>query len=470
MQNIDLTNSATTQIGWLRNGEITAVQLLQSYIDHYERTNPALNAIVSTDIKGAMAQAKEIDERRAKGEDIGALQGLPMTIKDSIDVDGLPAVCGDPKMVNRPKQTEDAYVVRCVKDADGIIWGKTNAPYMAGDIQTYNDVYGVTNNPHDVSRTPGGSSGGAAAALSSHMTPLEIGSDIGGSLRTPAHYCGIYTLKPTWGTIPLKGHVPPPPGVNVPDADLAVVGPMGRTITDIDMLFQLLAPDVATPKSVKQVKELKVAIYEDEFFTIGKEVKAAIDTFAEKLKGQGAEVTVDRPDIDGKTLMDVYVKILTPILTVDLPKKTRRMMKWMRPLSNLLAKKGEMSLHNTIKYAYHHQSSAQKAAARKERQELKDKCDIFFQEYDLLIAPVTAVPAIPHNNKGQLYGRKIAVDGQNISYMNLFQWIALATTCHLPSLVIPFGTSKDDLPIGIQIIAKEGEDRKLIEISKSLGL
>jgi len=463
---IDLTQSAITQIGWLKEGKVSSEQLLQTYIYQYKKVNPDINAIVATDIDAALEQAKAIDARRAKGESIGSLQGLPMTIKDVYDVDGMPAVCGHPPYVDRPKQTEDATVVSRVKAADGIIWGKTNTPEFAGDVQTFNKVYGTTNNPHDHSRTSGGSSGGSAAALASHMTSLEIGSDIGGSLRTPSHYCGLYTIKPTQYLIPLKGHVPPPPGSNFPEPDLAVAGPMARTIDDLDHLFKILAPDAAAPENVPALDKLEVAVYEEDFFTVGREVKSAIDEFCDGLKNKGASVVVDKPIKDGKHLMDIYSKLLVPIILPEVPPKMKRMFQWMKPISRILGRKGIMSIHNTIVYAQ--QSQSQKTTARAERDRMKKQCDAFFDKYDVLIAPVAAVPAIPHNQKGQIYGRKIKVDNQNKPYVVLFQWIALATTCHLPALTIPLGKSKDGLPIGVQIIGKEGSDRQLIELGKLL--
>lgn len=463
---IDLSQPALTQIEWLQLQKVTSEALLQAYIEHHNKVNPAINAIVATDIDSAIQQAKAIDARRANGESIGSLQGLPMTIKDTYDVNGLPAVCGHPPFVDRPKQTEDAEVVSRVKAADGIIWGKTNTPLFAGDIQSYNEVYGTTNNPYNHERTSGGSSGGAAAALASHMTPLEIGSDIGGSLRTPAHYCGLYTIKPTQYLIPLKGHVPPPPGSNLPEPDLAVGGPMARTIEDLDHLFNVIAPDATAPEIIPTLNNLKAAVYEEPLFECGSEVKAAIDKFCEQLESKGADIKVDKPIKDGHHLIDIYAKLLVPIIMPEIPPGLKTKFKLMKPLSRLLNKRGVMSLHNMIVNAQ--QSKAEKNKARAERDILKKQCADFFGEYDILIAPVAAVPAIPHDHKDNLYGRKIDVDGKKAPYACLFQWIALATTCHLPALTIPFGKSKDGLPIGIQIIGKEGSDRTLIELAKKL--
>ena len=195
------------------------------------------------------AAAKSIDDARAHGAELGALAGLPMTIKDGYDVLNMPATSGAPMFADRAKDCLDADLVARTRKQGAVIWGKTNVPFMLGDFQSYNAIYGTTNNPYDVTRTPGGSSGGAAAALATGMTPLEIGSDIGGSLRHPANFCGVCSLKPTWGVLPMRGHVPPPPGFDA-DTDLGVGGPMARNVGDLKLLWDVLtcsAPSELAP-------------------------------------------------------------------------------------------------------------------------------------------------------------------------------------------------------------------------------
>ena len=287
---IDLLAPATEQINWLTTGQISSAELLEAYIARAEKFNPAINAIVAQNLEQARQTAREMDSRRANGETLGPLNGLPMTIKDSYDVDGLPAVCGVPKLANRPPETEDAYVVKRLKAAGAILWGKTNTPLYAGDIQTFNKVYGVSNNPYDLDRTPGGSSGGAAAALASGLTPLEVGSDIGGSLRTPAHFCGVCALKPTHGLISLKGHVPPDPGLDVPEPDLAVAGPMARNMRDLELLMSIIAPEMAHVSVSSALADCNVAIWHEENFPIGAEVDQAITIVKQVLLEQGGSV------------------------------------------------------------------------------------------------------------------------------------------------------------------------------------
>lgn len=463
---MDLSASARTQISWLSEGRTSSEALLDAYRQQYEKINPALKAVVATDFGAARALAQDYDQRRAKGENLGPLGGLPMTVKDSYDVDGMPAVCGDPSLSSRPAKTADAEIVRRLKDAGAIIWGKTNTPLHAGDIQTYNDVYGVTNNPHDQTRTPGGSSGGAAAALAAHLTPLEIGSDIGGSLRTPAHNCGICALKPTYGLIPLLGHVPPPPGVEAPDPDLAVAGPMARNVEDLSLLLSIVAPNAKAYDGSNELADLRVGVWEEPSFTLSNEVAATLNALAELASQHGASVERESPEIDGKHLVDVYQRLLMPIVTASLPPVVKASFKAGRIAAKLTARKGEMTLANTMISAT--QSPKELAQTQSDRANIKEACASFFKNFDILIAPVTSVPAIPHNNKKEFYSRRIDVDGEPRRYTTLFEWISLATACHLPSATIRCGTSKEGLPIGLQIIGAEGQDTRVVAVAQKL--
>src|SRR5579859_2596986 len=228
---------ATDQLALLNKKKVSATELLKASLARHEKTHAKLNAVVAVDLDRALFHAKALDELRARGETLGLLAGLPMTVKDTFDVVGLPASSGLKHL--RQRQAEDATAVALAKHAGVVIWGKTNTPVLAGDWQTFNGLYGTTNNPWDVTRTCGGSSGGAAAALAAGVTALEIGSDIGGSLRVPASFCGVYAHKPTWGMVSQIGHVPPAPGA-LAERDLNVVGPMARSARDLRLLLSVL--------------------------------------------------------------------------------------------------------------------------------------------------------------------------------------------------------------------------------------
>ena len=199
--------SATDLVAALRKREISSREALDHFLARAERFNPGINAIVAWDIEAARARAGAADAATARGQSWGPLHGLPMTIKDSIEVVGMPTTCGAPEL-REHRAVVNAPAVQRLLDAGAVLFGKTNLPIYAGDFQSYNEVYGTTNNPWDVTRIPGGSSGGAAAALAAGLTGFELGSDIGGSIRNPAHFCGVYGLKPSWGVVPSRGHIP----------------------------------------------------------------------------------------------------------------------------------------------------------------------------------------------------------------------------------------------------------------------
>jgi amidase len=223
----------------LRRREIGSLELLDHYLARVERWNPELGALVAFDVEGARARARAADEARGRGELWGPLHGLPMTIKDSIEVAGMPCTSGSPSLAAYVPAAHAPAVQRLV-DAGAVVFGKTNLPLFAGDLQSYNEVYGTTRNPWDPARSPGGSSGGSAAALAAGLCGLELGSDIGGSIRSPSHFCGVYGHKPSHGIVPLRGHIPGPPGSRRED-DLGVIGPLARAPEDLSLALDLLA-------------------------------------------------------------------------------------------------------------------------------------------------------------------------------------------------------------------------------------
>ena len=231
--------SASECLALLRSRKVSSLELVDACIARIETLNPDLNAVVAKDYDRARESARAADAARSKGEDLGALHGLPMTIKDALETAGLVTTSGAPELRDHVPG-EDAVAVRRALDAGAIVLGKTNLPLYAGDWQTFNAVYGRTNNPWDVTRTVGGSSGGAAASIAAGFVPLEIGSDIGGSIRTPANYCGVYGHKPSHGIVPARGHIPGPPGTKS-EPDLAVVGPLARTAGDLRLALDVIA-------------------------------------------------------------------------------------------------------------------------------------------------------------------------------------------------------------------------------------
>ncbi|HET8707899.1 MAG TPA: amidase family protein, partial [Pseudomonadales bacterium] len=231
--------SAKSLLQAMQDGALSSRQLLELYIKRIEQKNAEINAVVATDLEAARKRADAADAARANGELWGPLHGLPMTIKDTYEVPGMPCTAGAP-MYRNHQPSRAAVAVQKLIDAGAIIFGKTNVPLFASDLQSYNKIYGTTNNPWNKALTPGGSSGGAAAALAAGFTAAELGSDIGGSIRTPAHFCGVYGHKVTHGIISMRGHVPGPPGT-LGEPDLAVAGPMARAAGDLALLLDVVA-------------------------------------------------------------------------------------------------------------------------------------------------------------------------------------------------------------------------------------
>jgi len=365
-------STACQMLADLAARKISARELLDAHVARNAALHAKLNVVVATDLDRARAAAAKIDDARARGEAQGPLAGLPMTIKDGIDVEGLPATSGNPAFAHRDKHCADAAVVKSVRDAGAIPWGKTNVPFMLGDFQSYNAIYGTTNNPYDVARTPGGSSGGAAAALATGITPLEIGSDIGGSLRHPANFCGVCSLKPTWGALSLRGHIPPPPGF-YSETDLGVVGPMARNAGDLRLLWNILRGGVR--EKPRAVKGARIVVWDEEpGFPLARAVRAGVGRAADALADAGANVERGSPPVSGDELMDVYLSILMPIMGLGLPDPLIRQFEAMRESDLAALAKGEenAAAGYRLRVTASHRDVL-RAATR--RQAMKDKLD-----------------------------------------------------------------------------------------------
>jgi len=460
-----LSLDATGQLQALETRRVSAVELLEASAVRNRAVAPAINAVTVTDLERARVAAKLIDDRRAQGDPLGPLAGLPMTVKDSLDVEHMPASSGIEALLRRP--AADAVAVAKARAAGAVLWGKTNIPVMTADWQSYNDVYGTTNNPWDVSRTPGGSSGGAAAALATGITALEIGSDIGGSLRTPASFCGVYSHKPTYGLVPQRGHVPPMPGSHA-EADLNVVGPMARSARDLRLLLSVIADGpIAAKAAPAAIRGLKVGVWlQEPSFPLDAEVGEAIGAFAQRLAGAGAVVEALRP-VDGAVLLDAYLSLLLPIMGRGMPPSARRRFERLRGPARLARAMGAGPTSwasQVLRYAATHDEwmSANEARAR-----IGDQMKTLFERLDVLIAPIAPVVAYPHDHRP--FGKRSLTlsDGRKIPYASMLNWISLATACGLPATAIPIGSGKRGLPIGVQIIGPKGGDGKTLAVAQA---
>ena len=462
-----LDSDATAQIFALNSGRLSAVELLKIALLRHAETHDALNAVVAAEPERALSAARAIDDLRMRGEPVGPLAGLPMTIKDTLDVVGMPASSGLAHL--RRRQAEDATVVAHARHAGAVIWGKTNVPVMAGDWQSANALYGKTSNPWDLTRTPGGSSGGAAAALAARVTALEIGSDIGGSLRVPASFCGVYSHKPTWGLVRQHGHVPPHPGSHA-ERDLNVVGPMARSARDLRLLLSILENGTLAPRAPSaKLEDISIGLWlDDPNCPLDPEVRTVIERFAEDLRAAGAEVELIPSPTDMTALLASYQTLLGAVLSEDMPDKTVRRMEWMRPAARWAMNRGAGPLSSaaaTLAYTARHREWL---AADAVRARLRHEIDGVFDRWQVILAPIAPVAAFPHDPRPFQRRTLTTSDGQTLRYDSLLTWISLATALHLPATAIPAGLTTGGLPVGAQLIGPHGGDTRTLAIAQAI--
>ncbi|WP_434670988.1 amidase family protein (plasmid) [Klebsiella sp. B345] len=456
-----LLGSARDMLRAMENGDISAEELLKLHWARVERFNPTLNLVVEQNRNTALADARRIDQARVNGGFPGVLAGLPMTIKDSFEVAGMVATCGMPQMSNHRPQI-DAITVAHLRSAGAVIYGKTNVPYACGDHQSYNDIYGVSLNPWDPSCTPGGSSGASAAALASGLTALELGSDIGGSIRCPAHFCGVYGHKTTHGLLPAIGHMPPAPH-STARSELSVVGPLARTPGDLSLALDVLLGlhgGTSDPLPASRhicLEDFRVGLWLDAY-PIDDEYRAAILRFADDLKHIGVQVDeTARPDINPVHSNDIYMETLFGVIGSRMSAEALEMFT------------EQVSAASTAPYAekllrYVSNPAHLSPSILNARKYLGLMWQTFFHTYDLLICPVTPTVAFPHDHSGghgpaaQLR-RVLTVNGFQRPYLDNLQWPGLATVANLPATAMPSGHFVRGLPAGVQVIGPLGEDR-----------
>ena len=445
--------------------QISVRELLDLYLARVEKLNPAINAVVALDVEGAKRRAWEADEGIARGDAVPPLHGLPMTIKDAFEVVGMPATCGlEPLRHHRPERDADA--VARLRRAGAIIFGKTNLPAGATDHQSYNSLFGITRNPWNPERTPGGSSGGSAAALAAGMTALEPGSDIGGSIRVPSHFCGVYGHKPSYGIVSRQGHIPPPPGVFL-EVDLAVVGPMARSPEDLEMMLDLIigprelergALTISLPPARHtDIRQFRVALWADSgSFPIDQACREAIENYAEDLRRLGVRVDETKPELDAGRSYDTYLATLFGIIGASVPEET------LRAFAAVGQNAPEGSYEAKLSCAVN-QSLREWMAAAAERENLYRRWRDFFRNYDVLLCPITPTVAFPHDTSGTditaQFSRTISVNGTQRPYLDNLAWPGVITVANLPATAVPTRRFVGGLPVGLQIVGPYMEDR-----------
>lgn len=465
--------SATKLVTAIKEKKISALELLEVYIERVERLNPSLNAVVATDYVSARKRAGEADKAREKGEDWGALHGLPMTIKDNLEVVGMLCTAGAPALkAHMPKRNAD--LVQRLVDQGAVIFGKTNLPRYGEDIQTYNEVYGQTNNPWDISRTPGGSSGGAAAAVAAGLTSLEIGNDIGGSIRHPAHFCGVYGHKPSFGIVPDRGMIPPLPGIFPGDhtvqADIVVNGPLARSAEDLDLAMDIIVSPESPERKAwqiclpeprkKKLSEYRIGLWlDDPACPVDSEVGTCLQNAADVLGKAGCTLSDRRPDIVFSQAFEMFSDLLNGVMGLGVPPKMFD--EWIHEESKLPLKDPDSKTRLIRGAIQRHRSWLYRDT---ERQIMREKWADFFREFDVLLCPSTPVTAFPHDHRS-FFERSIVVNGTQRPYTDLMGWAGLTNAVFLPSTIAPIGISPGGLPVGIQIVGPYLEDRTPIHVA-----
>jgi amidase len=438
------TASATEQAAAIRDGRVSSRELLELFASRIERLDGDFNAVVTLDLEGARVEADRADADAARGDWRGPLHGLPITIKDAIEVAGLRSTGGAVELTDHVPTTDAPSVAR-LKAAGAIVFGKTNVPRWSGDLQTYNDIFGTTNNPWNVEHIPGGSSGGPATAVAAGFTAFEVGTDIGGSIRIPAHCCGVFGLKPSYGVVSQRGYLDHVGG-GTTDADINVFGPIARSAEDLDLLLGVLAgPDadralawrleLPAPREVS-LSELRVGTwFEPPGLPIERDYLEILRRTADALADAGAKVEDAHPPVDFAAQVQLFDIMIASAVSPSLDESI-----------------AEAAAGSHLAWLRNEQSRADLRAVWAE----------WFEDFDALLCPVLPVPAFRHNHEGDIFSRTVLVNEEDHPYLLLTSWTGVIGIVGLPSAVPPIGRTPAGIPVGVQVVAPYLRDREAV--------
>ncbi len=471
----------------LRSGHTTSTVLVQQCLAAMQAHNPSLNAVVVDGSAQALAAAQQADAElanRARGanstnspsaQPLGPLHGIPFTIKESFDVQGWPTTCGLPARAQHQAAQHSAVVQRLLS-AGAIVLGKTNVPLHLRDWQSYNDVYGTTRNPHDLDKTPGGSSGGSAAAVSSGMSQFDIGSDIGSSIRNPAHFCGIFSHKASHGLISMAGHgidsQEPLPAINC-------AGPLARSAHDLEAVLHVLAdlPGDASraghlqlqPDTRTALSQYRIGIaLDDAYCRIDEPIRAAITALGQRLESLGVQVDWSaRPAIDSRQLWRTYVLMLRAATSMHQPEAAIAQMQQAKAALDPSTLQDDDS-YATLQILGATLSHRDYLLLEQQKTAFTAAWDQYFQQYDLLLCPAAATLAFEHNHELEPWQRQQSINGQPQPLTSQLFWAGLGGLCGLPATVAPIRGDAPGLPVGVQIIAKRFGDLSSIRFAQLL--
>ena len=451
----------------LREREIGCREILDHYIARIERLDSRINAVVVRDFDRARTRATELDNATDR---TAPLFGVPMTIKESFNIAGLPTTWGAPAYRDSIA-TSNAITVDRFLNAGAVLFGKTNVPLMLADYQSYNAIYGTTNNPWNPTLSPGGSSGGSAAALAAGLTGIEAGSDIASSIRNPAHYCGVYGHKPTWGICPPLGQSL---AGNVAQADISVIGPLARSADDLALALDVMAgpEDIETgwkldlpPPRATTVKGLRVAMMTDHALSeVDTSIATKLTELAEFLRREGATVsTAARPDFDLARGHRLYIEMLRA--TTSARSDAAAMQHWR-------AEAARLSFDDASYYAMMARGISMShrdfLLGNEQRQRMRRAWAAFFRDWDVFLCPVAASPAQPHDHAGERWERCITVNNHRVPATDQMFWAGISCFYLLPATSAPLGFSPEGLPVGVQIVGAQYADRTTIQFAKLL--
>jgi amidase len=452
--------------------KVSAVELAQDAIGRIERHDAKINAICVRDFERGLAAARAADAELARGVS-KPLLGIPVTVKESYNVAGLPTTWGIPAQKDF-SAADDALPISRVKDAGGVILGKTNVPLGLGDWQSYNEIYGTTNNPFDLGRTPGGSSGGSSAALAAGYGALSLGSDIGGSLRVPAFHCGVYAHKPTFDLVAMRGHTPPPLPPLPSNRDLSVIGPMARGAADLSLLLDAIAgPDpldagkaynLALPASRHtELKNFRILLIDtDPVMPTDTIVRGTLEILAAHLVKAGVKVERQSrllPDFAASSRL--YMRMLMSFLAGSFAPEIYAGAQ--AAAASLPADDVSLAAERLRGIALSHRDWLMADGGRTR---LRAQWRELFKTFDAVICPIMPTPAYPHDHSPDQEQRRIKIDGKDYVYPDQLAWPGIATLPGLPSTAIPTGFAPDGLPVGVQIVGPWLEDRTPLKLAE----
>jgi amidase len=449
--------SATEMARAVREREVSPIELVQAHIDRAEAVNPAINAIVLPRFEEALEEAREAEHALANGGETGPLHGVPYTAKECIEVAGMPC-CDASKIFEGNVSTQDAVVVESLRDAGAILLGKTNIPEFAFHYDSNNLVYGATLNPHDRSRSVGGSSGGEGAALASGMSAFGVGSDYGGSIRVPCHFCGVVGIKPGRDVVPYTGHFPPQHPVSI--TRMSMIGPMARYVEDLELLLPIFArPNLARasdimPRSFERAEAdgLPVAVFEDDGLApVDDACRRAVQMAADALREDGHEVTEERPPVQAEVREAFFAVALAETAAMLRPFIGDRIGELSPQIARVIdqTEQADLSLDHYL-------------GRMVQITELEHVVYDWLERHPIAISPVASLPAFPVGTE------TLTIDGQEYEEIDLFSLSTYPNAMALPGAAVPITRSEEGLPVAVQVIGRRGREMEVLAVAKKL--